>query len=320
MKKYRKRFVPDYESKYTYYDEEYYGVFIERDATQRKILSVKVDPKRMRKTGLIEQETYVQIQSINRNTPYFHPEKKYVEDYCYDTFLEQIYALKRLWNNEIKPAIGKLETPEEAGQKAFDGSISDGVLEYDECEMVRSMTSVQRSSEYEYAVRMFYAQFLLLLGSAIEAVLVEVITKKGYTGDKFNRESLKGFVSGRVANLDYTTFETHIYFDKLYSIWNLLKHNNKDVYQKVKERYPEVLINTQVEYKNGDLGFKYLKLNEKLILDLLEGLGRFFEEFCQKVFSEKTNYPEWNTEYYYAKLVDDKIEEVTNPLGLPWYL
>ena len=81
-----------------------------------------------------------------------------------------------------------------------------------------------------------------------------------------------------------------------------------------------MLINPNANYKNGDLAIRYLKLSEELIMELLDGLQKFFDEFCNKVFGETTDYPEWNTEEYYARIVDDMIEDVTNPLGLPWYV
>ena len=74
MKKYRKKIVPDYDSKYSTKEAEYYGVFIEKD--KGGIVSVKVDPKRMRKTHLIDNDTYDLIQQSNRNSTYFHPAKR----------------------------------------------------------------------------------------------------------------------------------------------------------------------------------------------------------------------------------------------------
>ena len=318
MKKYRKRIVPDYDAKYAEYEPEYYGVFLKKE--DGIIQSVKVDPKRMRKTRLIDNDTYNKIQQINRNTPYFHPEKKILDQNCYDIFNSKLDGLRKLWFQEIKPAVSKLKTPEDAGQQAFLGSIADGVMEYDECEMTRMFATISREPEYSYAIRMFYAQFLLLLGASTEAVMVQVITKKGYAGDKFNRDNLKSYVSGRVPGLDYTKFDNHCYYDKVYKIWNFLKHNNLDVYTKVKENYPELLINPKVSYENGDSAIRYLNLTEDLVLELLDGLGKFFNEFCSKVFDENPNCPEWNKEAFYVKSVNAMIDDVTNPLGLPWYV
>ena len=318
MKRYRKRIVPEYDEKYADYEPEFYGVFLTKESG--RVVSVKVDPKRMRKTGLIDNDTYNEIQKVNRNTPYFHPAKKIMNRYCFDVFRYKIEGLRRFWKQKIKPAIDKITTPKEAGNQAFLGSIADGVLEYDECESVRFFTALNREPNYNYALRMFYAQFLLLIGASVESVMVQVITEQGYTEKKFNRELLGGYVSGHVAGLDYTKFDNHCYYDKTYKIWNFLKHNNTDVYNKIKETYPELLINPNANYKNGDLAIRYLKLSEELIMELLDGLQKFFDEFCNKVFGETTDYPEWNTEEYYDRITNDTIEFVTNPLGLPWYV
>ena len=55
-------------------------------------------------------------------------------------------------------------------------------------------------------------------------------------------------------------------------------------------------------------------------MHLLDGVIKFFDEFCVKVFGESIDYAEWNTEAYYVQLAKDKIEDVGNPLGLPWYV
>ncbi len=318
MKRYRKRIVPEYDAKYTDYEPEFYGVFLTKEDGITK--SVKVDPKRMRKTGLIDNDTYNEIQKINRNTPYFHPAKKLTERYCFDVFRNKMDGLRKLWVQEIKPAIDKIKTPKEAGDQAFLGHMTDGILDYEECESVRIFETINREHDYSYALSMFYAQFLLLIGASVEAVMVQVITEQGYTEKKFSRELLGGYVSGHVAGLDYTKFDNHCYYDKTYKIWNFLKHNNTDVYNKIKETYPELLINPDANYTNGDVAIRYLNLNEDLILELLDGLKKFFDEFCEKVFSETPDYPAWNTEAFYVRNVHGMIEDVTNPLGLPWYV
>lgn len=318
MKKYRKRLVPEYENIYSDIVPEYYGVFIEKE--NNKIVAVKVDPKRLRKTHLIDNDLYNSIQSVNRNTPYFHPAKRIDGRYCYETFRHQTDGLRKLWHQEIRPAVEKLVTPEQAGDRVYVNNVAEGILDVEESEISRTMTKITRTPSYQYAIQMFYAQFVLLLGAEIEAIMVKVITDKGYMGKKFSREYLKGYVSGRVPGLDYTKFENHVFYDKIYKIWNFLKHNNTDVYAKVREAYPELLINPDAKYINGDIAIRYLKLTEELIMELLDGVTKFFDEFCQKVFGEITDYPEWNTEAFYVQLVKDKIEDITNPLGLPWYV
>lgn len=318
MKKYKKRIVPDYDNKYVDTDPEYYGVFFERE--NQKVVSVKVDPKRLRKTKLIDQDIYNEIQSVNRNTPYFHPAKKMAEKNCCDVFREHVNGLRKLWIQEVKPAIEKLKTPEQVGNDKALHSTADGILDFDEVNMVRAMEKIQRMPSYENAVKMFYAQFVLLLGAEIEAAMVKVITQKGYVAEKFSRECLKGYVSGRVAGLDYTKFDNHNSYDKIYKLWNFLKHNNSDVYSKVQETYPELLLDANAKYKNGDLAVWFLNLSEKVILELLDGVSRFFDEFCNKVFGETTDYQNWNTETFYVQLVQSKIDDIINPLGLPKYI
>lgn len=318
MKKDKKRKIPDYNNKYTDTMPEYYGVFIEKK--NKRVESVKIDPKRLKKLALIDDEIYKEIQSIDRNTPYFHPAKKLNSEYSIDVFRGRVERLRKLWIQEIKPAIEKLQTPQEVGNAASVHYMANGLLDADETGMVRTMETLLRAPAYKHAIDMFYAQFILLIGSEIEAVMVKVITDKGYTADKFSREHLKSYVSGRVAGLDYTKLESHVYYDKLYKLWNLLKHNNIDVYSKVKDSYPELLTNNNLKYESGDLAIWHLNLSEELIFELMDGVTKFFDEFCTKVFGEITDYPEWNTEAFYVNLVKEIIEDITNPMGLPWYV
>ena len=55
-----------------------------------------------------------------------------------------------------------------------------------------------------------------------------------------------------------------------------------------KEIYSFVLI--EEEYSASDLAIQYLKLNEKLILDLLNGVRKYFIEWCEANYNE--NYAE----------------------------
>ncbi len=314
MKKESNRKIQDYENKYPDTVPEYYGVFIKKK--NREILSVKVDPKRLLKTRLIDEELYRDIQSVKRNTPYFHPKKKKCEKYYYEEYRNQMENLRKLWYREIKPAINKIETPDQVGDRAYSSNIADGIMDVEECEVSRTIAKAIRSRNYQYAIRMFYAQFILLIGAEVEAVMVKVITKKGYQNVKFNRSCLSKYLMETYPNLDYTKLDSYSYYDKIYKLWNFIKHNNSDVFNKVFNSFPELLINPQKKYVAGDIAINYLVLNEDLIMDLLSGLEKFFDEFCSKFFGEKTDYPQWNTESYYVELVKKEIKFNIDPMDI----
>lgn len=43
-------------------------------------------------------------------------------------------------------------------------------------------------------------------------------------------------------------------------------------------------------------------------------------EYCELVYKENYDEAQWNYGRYLKNIVDDEIELVTNPFGIPWYL
>ena len=63
----------------------------------------------------------------------------------------------------------------------------------------------------------------------------------------------------------------------MYCIWHFIKHNSLSTYDKLKSKYPDVLV--EAEFKQGYLAYTYVKFSENLILELLNGCGEFFKEY-----------------------------------------
>ena len=57
---------------------------------------------------------------------------------------------------------------------------------------------------------------------------------------------------------------------------------------------------------------------------LMQAIGgefdSFFKEYCELVYKENYDEAQWNYGRYFLDLVDEQIELITNPLGLPWYI
>lgn len=160
-----------------------------------------------------------------------------------------------------------------------------------------------------------YAQFFHSMTSRIEAVTVAVFSEIAPNIKKWSRDKLYDYSNeNNISSRDLPSFKYH---NKLYSIWNFIKHNNISTYEKLKRDYPHVLVD--VEFQSGDLAIHYLKLDEKLILDLLNGVRKFFIEWCKLNCNEDYSEAQWNYDKYFIKLVDDVIEGFRNPLGLEWW-
>ena len=87
-----------------------------------------------------------------------------------------------------------------------------------------------------------------------------------------------------------------------------------DTYENLKRDYPEILIDEK--YESGQPAKYYVKLSEKLITELLDGVMKYFEEWCELNCDENYLEAQWNYDDYFINAVDDSIESFTNPLGL----
>lgn len=127
------------------------------------------------------------------------------------------------------------------------------------------------------------------MASRIEAASVLIYSKMNPKMKRWSRDKLYDNINENdYSSRDLPSFKYH---DKLYLIWNFIKHNNSDTYESLKKDYPDVLYDE--EYVAGTSAKYYVKLNEKLINELLNGVEEYFEN-----------------------LVYDGIELFRNPLGL----
>ena len=154
------------------------------------------------------------------------------------------------------------------------------------------------------------------MASQIEAVTVLVLSKQNAMRNRFDRNTLYATADGRDKKVDELPFFE--YYNKLYCLWNFIKYNNISTYKKLRSAYPE-LIYENVEYKQGFPGFHIVKFSDELIVELLNGCYSFFKEDCELVYKENYDEAQWNYGRYFLEIVDEQIELITNPLGLPWY-
>ncbi len=315
MKKNGKRQIKDY-SKYSYGDPEYYGLV-------KKNKRVHIDVKRMMKTLSLPNEVFNEMNKP-RKTIYFVPNKIYQDEYMINIFKNTIEELKRNWRDEIRPAMSKVKTPREAGERARTGYfMQTGILDYDECSTLGFFAAIKRESRYEYIMRTIIAQFIHQYISVIESVTIRVMTLKGYENDTFSRNDFNSFIqriqSTTKNKKDIIKLEDLKYYqkyDRMYNVWHFLKHNSLDLYKKIKRKYPEMLYD-YTRFSNGNLAMYALKIDTQFVNSLFENSILFFEELCVKIFEENLFYATWNYDKFFKRLVDDETEGFNNPLGLP---
>lgn len=302
-------------------DTRYYGVFC---SGKKEKLTVKVDIKRFQKSARHEL-TKEQLSIINsRQTHYFYPAKNDYYDYHCNKFEYEINGIKEYWDKHFKPLI---QHAKQRVKKPKELTIGDcelmicGILEPDEASMWANHENMVNEWKYQQECAMvvgsMYAQFIHHMASIIESVTVAVLTIEKSIGDHFDRNTLYGTsVNSGKSVKELPSFP---WYEKLYSLWNFIKHNSQSTYEKIKECYPQALAEDR-EYKQGDLAACIVNFSDKMIVALMDGVSNFFKEYCELVFHEDFEEAQWNYSRYFLKIVQNEIENYTNPLGLPDFL
>ncbi len=310
----------DYE-KFDLSDTRYYGLFYIGDKNKRQI---KLDPKRFR-FSIRHEFTKEQLAIINsRQTHYFYPSKEEYFDFHCNKFQSEIADIKEYWEKHFKPLIKyakqKVKKPKELSIGDCDLMMC-GILEPDEANMWANFENMKNEMRYNQECAMvvgsMYAQFVHHMASTIESVTVAVLTIEKSIGDHFDRNTLYGTsVNSGKSVKDLPSFT---WYEKLYALWNFIKHNSKSTYDKIKICYPQALIEGR-EYEQGVLAACVVAFSDDMIVELLNGVSTFFKEYCELVFHEKYDEAQWNYSRYFTNIVHDEIELYTNPLGLPDYI
>lgn len=308
----------DYE-KFNPTDTRYYGLFYRKNGDEFK---VKIDPKRFCRALGIEFEDSV-IHVINsRKTHYFYPRKNNYNDYNCNVFEKKIQDIKEYWEQHYKDIISfanrRIKKPKPV-------SIGDnmhfmmGAIDYNEAEMMNRYKNSVNEARYQQEcyklVSSLYASFVHQFASQIESVTVYVLNRENAIKDRFDRNMLYSTAVGK--NTKVENLPSFKYYDKLYCLWNFIKHNSLSTFEKLKTHYPE-LIYEDIQYEQGIPAFSAILFSEDLIIELLDGCSQFFKEYCKLVFDEDYEEAQWNYGDYFYDTVWERIELINNPLGLPF--
>ncbi len=312
--KYDKEFKRRHGCAYEWF--EYYGLFTLGNG------KIGIDPKRMRKKTRIIDDCMYQVMS-KRKTTYFHPKKNEKNDYCVNRFVEEIDDIKKDFDETYKPIINRSVKAIKMMKSLCPGDydlLAQGISGANSASIWARMQNAKNEAYINYKKTELYnsqyAQFIQTMASRIEAVTASVWRDLNPGAEDWRRDRLYDNIS--VDGTSSRNLPSLKYHDRLYCIWNFLKHNNISTYNKLKKNYPEDLI--EEEYKSGDLAIHYLVgLGDKLVYELLEGTKRFFIEWCKKNLNEDYEEAQWNYSSYFTDHVNDDIELMRNPLGLEWW-
>ncbi|MGD9679218.1 MAG: hypothetical protein AB7V16_12830 [Vulcanibacillus sp.] len=315
MKKNSNRQVKDY-NKYSDEQPEYYGLL-------KKNGRVRVDVRRMAKTFFLDEEIFNEVNKP-RKTVYFVPYKIHFYDYMINIFKRYIESMQNMWKNEILPIIEMIKTPGQVGEEARTGYfMQTGIMDMDECSILGWMANLARGNQYEYVIKSLISQFVHQYMSGLESVTIEVLTLNGYKEETFKRSEFNSFVQGYQAKtivkdkiLKLEDLNSYRNYDKMYKVWNFLKHNSLDLYKKMVNNYPEMLLKNQ-KFSHGKQALSVLKIDFDYIESIFTDSLNFFEELCEKIFNENLFYTKWNYDSYFESIINNHIDLINNPLGLP---
>lgn len=308
MKKSSKTIRKDYTKLENEYDNRgHYGLFI-------KSGRVKLDTKRYKKFFKLPDNKIEHRKSV-----YYTPSRIRKYDYLSNIFSDKLLQLKRLWINEFSKAIDIIKTPKQVEDDVRTVNLMDGVLDYDEANMSGMLANIRRQKPYKFVIKSIYAQFFQQMMAEINALSLRVMVSQGYKSEDFSKKAFDIFIQGKQKSnqIQFPDFDNYYIFDRAYLVWNFLKHNSLRSYDELKRKYPEMIYDSNNNYKNGDLALTVLKIDERYILDCLENLHKFFDEVCERGFDENIKDAKWDYDNYFIEQVDLEIEAITNPLGLP---
>lgn len=307
MKRDRKRPIKDY-IKIEPYSKEYIGFFVKKGR-------LSIDVKRLKKveSWILSEQIIESICKIPRNTPYFHPKKKERSDYYCNIFADSIADMLDEWRCNLLRISSTIKTPN--GQQSsnhYVKSIEDKVINHREFSMAANIKDIEYARGSDWMLKMIYVPYIHYIGSRAEQLMVLVMGKANNDVDYFNRGKLESILKKNY-NVDLNKISNYSEYDRLYSMWNFMKHSTVVAYKKIK-KYGDTIEGKP--YENGAYPSEYVNIDGEKIVDMIKSLGKFFDSFCNTVFNEDIEEVKWNYDDYFLEKFKEYIIRLDNPLDL----
>jgi hypothetical protein len=310
-------FRPERYESFDYSDTRYYGVFIRGAKENRRVL---VDPKRYAKTiGISTDMKNIMDKHFG---PLFQPAKKETLDYNVNFMRRELAVIREYWESTNKPMITRVlsETQGKLFAPADDDLVASGILEPDEAAVHAGMKTLISNMKAQEKTRILYyslyAQFFHQMVSQIEAFFIKTLTRNGYEGDRFDRNMFYTFKDAKAEKIK--ELDGFVEYDKMYAIWNFIKHNSLSTFSYLKATYPGALKGG--DYPQGDIACFHVNFDDSLIDTLLSCVDTFIKGYCLIVFNEDETEVSWNSDEHFLNAVHNTMEAVENPLGLPLWI
>ena len=262
----------------------------------------------------VPEEVLNAASQIPRNTTYFTPAKVHRHDYVCNRFRDALATLQKKWR-ENKLAFSEITTQKETENWVRTASLMDGIYDYEETAEKGTLAGMKRVQPYYELEVALHANFIHQIASEMTALMLYEARVLGYSYPEVSRNKLETFIEGttygkhKISDLPHFTV-----YNIFYTVWNFLKHNSEELFAKVKDRCPEMLLSGA--YKNGQLSQYILKIDDEYIEKTLTNLGLFYDEFCEAFFGENPEMATWNYDDYFTEHIRMAIREENNPLNV----
>lgn len=302
-------------------DYEYFGFHL-KDGRYH------IDTKRLKKLH-IDYCFPKELFTLPRNTHYFTPSHKNINDWGINILLNQLNKLSNDWNEEYRYVINEIKTPEQVEENVridemMMTSCSD---DYDQIQEDAFFAGIHRLAKYEEVIKSIHLQYLQKIFTEYFRALLLTIKDRGYENkEDFTFEKLCGYVQARF-NVENKRANPlfklphYRYLDILNKIDNFLKHNTVRSYNALANNPFEkdeelkafqstfVLSNDEagIEYENGMYAGDWLKIGPEFVNETLENLREFSKEFCKLMYDEDSHEAWWNSDEHLINLLRNEV-------------
>ncbi|AGI85435.1 hypothetical protein MMALV_06960 [Candidatus Methanomethylophilus alvi Mx1201] len=263
-------------------------------------------------------------EALRKKGPHYIASKVHRHDYTFNYLMDSIRNLKEDWNYEYKPLFNKVFSPKDAE----DNYRTNTMMMFGDSEM---FDSVELGSKWAYFNRMntyyriqaeLYYTFLTKVIIEIHRIILRAMTMQLYQNTEYSVFDLKTYCNG--AGVDFYHLKNWKVYLKYNDIYNFLKHNSIQAYEKLKKFNSKCLIETDQKYENGMFAMDWLNSKEINIDELLSDIVPFLQDFCKKVLGEDLKQAEWDYDDYFIetqKELEDPMEHfgIYGACGMsPW--
>lgn len=288
-----------------------------------------IDTKRLTKLG-IKGSFPEGLFSSPRNTHYFVPKHKYINDYAVSCLRECLNQLSSDWNNEYKQVISKITTPKEVFEQTrttemmFSSSPGDDMEEID---FAALMASIRRGKKYEEVIKSIHLQYLQKMFTEFFRALYLVIKDRGFENkNDFSFKELLFYVQDyfkvrKKRENPLYRLPHYKYLDVLNKIDNFLKHNSRLAYLMLADNPYEQDMDLKAfqagfvvsdqearsPYETGMYAGNWLKIGPSFVGETISNLQEFSKEFCKMMYDEDADESFWNSDEALLRILKDSF-------------